>query len=277
MGIVSIAAKQKATLIGALCVAVVIIMFSGGTEIQASEPWSPRAGCTHVVKQGQTLSKIGNYYGVTANDIANTSPLVTDIDLIHPGDVLDICAPDLSALSHPLQDSLYGTRISELEPKIIDVDPPDPDLSAHPGHIVEWAQAVMETRPDRGTDADVRFLVAVIGPESTHCTRPVNEGDRNPPKWGPSVGCPQIRTLLRASDLAREPYRDRVWLESSFENQAIAAWWVLYEPWGGRQAWGPTKDGKMPQGDPSRCHLASSPSNCETWWRQADAALHASQ
>ncbi|XVE55056.1 hypothetical protein DITRI_Ditri03aG0130700 [Diplodiscus trichospermus] len=51
--------------------------------------------CTHVVKEGQTLSSISKIYGVSVNSIAAANKDIVDIDLVFKGQLLKIPANSL--------------------------------------------------------------------------------------------------------------------------------------------------------------------------------------
>ena len=201
-----------------------------------------RPGCAYTIQHGDTLGQIASTFRVPLSDLVSVNPVIVDPDLIYAGDTIDRCAANVTD----------GRR---------------PSLSAGPtlpGLAEQWARAVATTAPDWATYEDARLLVALAGPESAWCTNTVNPRDANPPVWGPSVGCPQIRTML---DPGREPWRNREWLETSIVNQAQAAW-IIYQAQG-HLAWGPRHDGKLPD----NCEHSISPSRCRDWWATADIAL----
>ena len=58
-----------------------------------------------------------------------------------------------------------------------------------------------------------RFLVAVSGPESNHCSNIWNPGDASSDgKWTGSYGCIQIRILANPSAFQSDAFRNRAWL-----------------------------------------------------------------
>lgn len=196
--------------------------------------------CRYTVKRGDTLSAIGTAHDVTWQRLAAINQLV-DAHLIHPGDKLEVC--------HDRESK------SRAGPVLV------------PGRLVEWAGAVQTTRPDWATDSDVRFLVAVSGPESNHGQNLWNPGDAGGPYSG-SFGVIQIRVMHNPPTRpATDWYRNRAWLEQSFENQATAAWIVLGTQ--SRASWGPTTDGKLP----ADCSRSTNPNRCERWWSLADIAF----
>jgi nucleoid-associated protein YgaU len=61
-------------------------------EVGGGGGWGEDAEQSYTVKSGDTLSKIGNYYGVAWRDIheANKDVIGSDPDKIHPGQTLRI-------------------------------------------------------------------------------------------------------------------------------------------------------------------------------------------
>lgn len=223
---------------GAALTAVAVISI-GLSIMLAAALGASENECTHTVQPGDTLSSIGREHDVTWQRLAAINQLV-NAHLIHPGDTLDVC--------HDRESQ------SQSGPVLV------------PGRLIEWANAVTDTKPVWATDDDVRFLVAVSGPESNHGTHLWNPGDAGGPFTG-SYGVVQIRTMANPpAHPATDWYRNRGWLEQSFENQAQAAWIVLQT---GRQAWGPHRDGKMPDD----CQRSTNVARCAEWWEVADRAL----
>ena len=241
---------QKLVLAVAAPIVVAIAMFS--TVLVGADPTSGRDvpsslamgdGCAHLIRPGETLTGIGRVHGLSVGELTSLNSIV-DANRIEAGATIRVCSGTVD-----------GKQVSGL-----------------PGYAAQWAQAVVDEAPDGASDNDIAFLVSVAGPESEWCTNTVNVGDANPPVWGPSVGCIQVRTLLRPSDLVKEPFRDRAWLEASFNNQAEAAWAILRLQ--GKRAWGPTRNGVMPNGNPADCVAASNPGRCNVWWQIGAEALN---
>lgn len=206
--------------------------------------WSPRTGCDYTIEGGDTLTAISTARSVSISDLVQVNPSIHNPNLIIEGADMDICHPDV----------ISGDRPVLVEPEV-------------PYAVRRWAEQVSATAPAWATPGNIRLLVALAGPESNWCTATVNNGDANPPRWGPSVGCVQTRTFLRASDLTKEPWRDRAWLEEGKRNQAESAWIILGAQ--GHTAWGPRTDGKLPD----NCNNSSVPKQCRGWWALADRAL----
>ena len=220
--------------------ALVILIVGGG--IAGAIEWLPRQGCGHTVARGDTLSAISRSTGTPVTDMVTMNPHITDPNLIRRGEQIDVCAADIE---QPRQGTLAPQR------------------------LVDWAQAVHDTRPSWATDQDARFLVAVSGPESNHCSNIWNPGDASSDgKWTGSYGCIQIRILANPSAFPSDAFRNRAWLAESKHNQARAAWIVLQRQ--DRTAWGPVRDGKLPS---ESCAGSSNVDRCLTWWSQADAAI----
>lgn len=245
--------------LGVIAVGMCIIVFTIPQLGAATPPgWAPRDGCAHKVQRGDTLAKIGARYQVKVGEIVAVNPHVTNPNRIFAGDLLDIC----------------GQPAHDADPYLV----PAAEAVAVtvPERAKTWAADVAITAPEWATGDDIMFLTAVAGPESTWCANVTNRGDANPPKWGPSVGCVQIRTLARQRDIAKEPWRDRAWLESAQRNVANAAWQVFKTQ--GPRAWGPARPAKgigikLPYGGPDQCARAASHNQCLNWWATAEAAL----
>ena len=230
---------QKSWLVMGAVVLVVALMAPASVNATPAE-------CAYTIRWGDTLGRIADWHGTTPQALAEFNG-IPNPDVIYAGDIIDTCVVATSSAR------MVG------EPTLLEI----------PEHAQRWADMVALTAPEWSTHQDRWFLVAVAGPESNWCTHVVNDGDRSANgRWGPSVGCPQIRTLLRADDLASSPHRDRAWLEDHMVNQAVAAW-VIYERQG-VGAWGPTRDGKMPDGT---CVGSRWPETCSQWFAVAEAVL----
>lgn len=236
----SVAALQGRILKAGLAFMALLIV---GAGVAGATGWQPRQGCSYTVQTGDTLTAISEATGTPIRDVVASTPHVVDPDRIIAGDTIDVCTVDVVQPRH-------GTLT--------------------PGRLVEWAQAVNDTRPDWATDADARFLTAVSGPESGHCTHLWNPGDASANgKWTGSYGCIQIRVLANPAAFPNDSFRDLQWLKQSFDNQAEAAWIVLGQD-RDHAAWGPYRDGKLPG---PTCRGSSNVDRCLTWWAQADAAI----
>ena len=182
--------------------------------------------------------------------MVQVNPHVTNPDQIRAGDWLDVCKPDTEQPRHGL---------------------------LVPARLIEWAAAVDATRPDWASDQDARFVTAISGPESNHCSNVWNSGDASADgKWTGSYGCIQIRTLAHPERYPSDWYRNLGWLKESFNHQAQAAWIVYGEQ--GTNAWGPARHApgigvKLPPGGESQCASAANSDRCHLWWDQADAAI----
>lgn len=230
-------------------IALIVALASIGTAtaVHASQ-WEPRPGCSYTIPDGQTSWGIQRETGTTIADLVAVNPAISDPAFIRAGDLIDICpAP------------AHGTGQTEAAPRLSDADQ----------RLAAWARIVEANRPEWADAPDVRFLVAVAGPESNGCDPRflANQGDAAPPKWGPSVDCVQIRTL-GPSYVHLEPHRDRAWLESDRNHVAQAAFIILGSQ--GRTAWGPVTDGKLPS---ESCTGASDVGQCVEWWADADRAI----
>ena len=214
----------------------------------AADHAGPRDGCEYVIVRGDTMVKLGTARGLTVAQLMSVNPQVRNANRIIAGETLDVCHPDV---------------VDATKPVLVEV--------GLPGDVENWAQAVVDTRPDWATDADVRFLVAVSGPESNHGTDLWNPGDAGwagGARYLGSYGNIQIRVLANPARYPSDWYRDRAWLEESLDHQAQAAWIVLNAQ--SRRAWGPVKDGKLPN---EQCAGSSNVKRCQTWWAVADQAL----
>lgn len=243
----------------AIIVAFIVAVLALGVGVVGAESWSPREGCAHRVVKNDTMYGLSQRYGVDMETIMMNTPLIEHRDHIERGWLLDVCPGGLST------QTAATIRPTGLE-----------------GRVLSWAEDVIETRPTWATDHDVRFMIAVAGPESQFCHPrwSLNRGDANPPVWGPSTGCVQVRTFLRAAELRAEPHRDRQWLETDQRNVAEAAWIIHGQPGTrgaqGKTAWGPARHAPgigvklPPSGD---CRNAHDPVQCRQWWQIADAAI----
>ncbi len=211
--------------------------------VAAAGASSVRPGCGYTIMPGDTLTGIGNRYSVPVDVLVEVND-IKDPDVIYAGHTIDRCAAAVTD----------GRRPALSTP---------PEL---PGHAQAWAQAVRDMRPDWATDDDVRFMVAIAGPESGFGRWLWNPGDANNSFTG-SYGVVQIRILREPDDY--DWFRNREWLEQSYDNQAEAAWIVYGRQ--GKGAWGPwtrklhTDCGTVPQ---------RWQQSCVEWWNIAEQALN---
>ncbi len=244
--------------IGLTGVAILVATIVSG--VAGANQWQPREGCGYRIVPGDTLTRIANAHGVTVTTLVAVNPSITDPDRIQAGDHIDICKTGADA-----------------RPTLVE---PESAATVTP-LMIEWAEALIATMPAESdiTSADLRFLMAISGPESAWCTNTWNPGDAGAGGFFGSYGCIQVRVTTQWESRG-EPFRNLDWLKESRLHEAEAAWFLYTVSWGGTDMWGParpTKEGtvppKMPPGGPEACEWSSNMSRCLNYWAIADAVL----
>ncbi|MBT8212175.1 MAG: LysM peptidoglycan-binding domain-containing protein [Acidimicrobiia bacterium] len=200
------------------------------------------------IQSGDWLSRIAQDHDTTVPRLVELNS-IQNPDRIYAGDWLLVC-------ERPAEQRAAIGALHE-QPFLV------------PRYAQAWADAVQRQRPEWGTPAQERFLVAVSQFESTWCENlwnPRDAGWENGVQYLGSYGCVQIRVRADGAGV-----RNRGWLSEGFENQAAAAWAILeHQSFG---AWGPTSGSRPKLPADQTCGGAQSRSQCERAWAIADAVL----
>ena len=236
---------------------VLMLMASLLTSAAQAATWQPRSGCSHTVVKGDTLNGLEKRYDVSKSDMMDNTPWIRRADLIILGKKIDVCE-----------------------------SPADGPRLVNPGNNVEeWAEAVLNTKPDWAKSSHVLFLVAIGGPESGWDRTALNDrstdkGWSNGVYYDGSFGVIQIRIRRDPPKTGLESVRNRWWLSQDLDNQAEAGWRILKAQ--GRDAWGPHKPWRgtaaiMPGTGYNDCVHSSVPNTCRGYWTAAADAINVAE
>ena len=76
-------------IIATICMLMAYSSCSGDPPVEV-RPIQTQSQYTYVVQTGDTLSSIADKYGVTVSDLLRENPSITDPDVIHGGEILQI-------------------------------------------------------------------------------------------------------------------------------------------------------------------------------------------
>lgn len=277
---------------GVVMVAVLFAAMSFGPGVLQAhdwpdESWEPRPGCAHVMGDREWVSHVvGRIDEIELEDFAAANPWLEDLDRIGAGALVDVCPAERqvgAASSVSLSDRIEAN--SGFAAAILpEADRAEPATESLPGLAYEWAAAVAATAPDDATDAEIRKLVAVGGPESGWDNTAFNSshtdrGWSNGVLYRGSAGVVQIRIMDTPPPFTSgcvDCVRNLEWLNGpGLEQEAQAAWTIQRAQ--GWDAWGPLRNRGTQLKLHEDCNLVSSSRRdaCREYWRVADVALAA--
>ena len=236
-----------------------------GAGLAGAAQWAPREGCADTIVHGDTLNELAAEHGISPESIMEHTPWINDPNMIFEGRQIDRCGNFEDMMMNGVAAAIGENQPTNAQNTSYNQSAVD----ALPGNVFEWAKAVQRTAPSDATAAQVRFLVAVSGPESNHGTAIWNPGDASADgKWVGSYGTVQVRVLSNPDRFPSDWFRDMDWLKASLDNQASAAWTIYSRQ--SPTAWGPVTDGKLPN---TSCSGSSDVGRCLEWWAVADRAI----